>query len=223
MKDKEQIARLPDTDACCRHSDDASVEQLLSMLSPEERARFQAAVEDQDPSQARAHSLLERVSKTQDDYADTKPWWDQARGSRLARGSFIQEAENQSRQASKAETAKIDFNILAVLLAYAYTVRHVGVHSLQDVQDRASDNDEDDMPPLELADGGADKKDVFVEEREALQRIVRENIMQYAPCLAVSGENSRLVLENAEQVSLSFTAAQMSQDVVSEVRPIASK
>lgn len=198
------------------------------MLTPQERGRFEAAVQDDDPSQARAQALFDKLIKEQQ---ITSPWWEKASSDKnnnkpSFNNGFIKEAMRLASQSAKAKTAKIEYNIIAVLLAYAFIVRHCDVHSLQEIHSKKvvdilvkKLDDDDDILPLEPFDRGANDD----EEIEALRDVTKQNLAQFAPFLGISGDASKIVLESIEQVTLSFATAWVHQEAAlatSEVRCI---
>ena len=147
--------RMPDLDHY-------TPEQLFSMLSLSERQRFQAL--RRDPQRAAQVYFQE----SQDDTHDTIPllWWQrgvQARPWLRNSEPFISFANTwrSTFANAKAPVTDLGFNILAVLLAYAFVLRHVECPSLASILSSGptrkaegerpafSSDDEDEPPPLE--------------------------------------------------------------------------
>lgn len=203
------------------------MEQLFSLLSTEERARFRDAIEEQDSGQERARSLFDRLVQQQDPGAAQGPWWKAGHAVDQQDSAFSAAVTSlSSRQAKAAKTARLDYNILAVLLAYTYIVRHLDVRSLKEVKkstDASDDistagNDDDDMPPLEPVDELGERARALDsdEEKSAMQDVVKLLLRQLVPFLDASGDASKTILESVEDVSLWF-AARLSPDAASEV------
>lgn len=198
------------------------------MLSAEERARFEAAVQDEDPSQAKAQALFEKLIKEQQTASIASPWWEETiyyskNDDPLPNKRFIREATKLADQVAKAKVVKIEYNIVAVLLAYAFIVRHCDVRSLNEIlPSKVADHDkviDDGMPPLEPIDREA--KDDVAEEKESIRNVAQEKLAQFAPFLSISGDASKVVLDSIEQVTLSFAAAWVHQEatfIPSQVR-----
>ena len=203
------------------------MEQLFSLLSTEERARFRDAIEEQDPAQSRARSLFDQLVQQQDPGAAQGPWWRAGYAVDQQDSEFSAAVTSLSRrQAKAAKTAKLDYNILAVLLTYAYIVRHLDVRALKDIQkstnvsdgNSAAENDDDDMPPLEPVEqlGEQESAQDSDEEKSAMRDVVKLLLRQLVPFLDASSDASKTILESAEGVSLWF-AARLSPDAASEV------
>ncbi|PWN91928.1 hypothetical protein FA10DRAFT_300486 [Acaromyces ingoldii] len=146
--------------------EEATPEQLLELLSPDERARFEAAINDDDPSQARAKALLDGIAHKEEESVVRGPWWttndtispDQA---------FAQEVGSIQQSLKRhASLPPLEHNIVATLLAYAYLLRHLDLGQLKSVlamdsgqmhepveklkrKEEVPDHEFDDMPGLE--------------------------------------------------------------------------
>jgi hypothetical protein len=193
------------------------------MLSAEEKERFSAAIEDRDPSQGRARSLFEKLmQESLTSNTLTKHWWEaNDTASIIVDASFVSAATNLANQKAIAKAATLEYNVLALLLAYSYIVRHLDVVCLQDLQVNAESgesetDDFDDMPPLESVAteivGDDDHPGTFDRlkggvngsegERAELRHIAKEHIKQMCPFLEVRGEASKTTLKSVEEVSL---------------------
>ncbi|UZJ52864.1 hypothetical protein CBS101457_002184 [Exobasidium rhododendri] len=208
--------------------ENASTDELMSMLSAEEKMRFKAAIEDQDPSQGKARSLFEKLTQQASTSSTLAgPWWTNDRIRSRRDDTFNSAAIKLASQSSIQRAANIEFNLLAVLLAYAYTVRHLDVKCLDDLHEttatgkKGSKEDSDDMPPLEDAVdedhriGAAEATRTTAEgsedEKSELWQIAKRELNHLCPFLNASGEASKTVLTSVEDVSL-WIAGRMDSD-----------
>lgn len=94
--------------------DEASPDQLLALLSPDEKARFEAAIKDDDPTQARAKALLDGLAKGEKTGAGG-PWWNASEGIATDK-AFVRELETLKLSLKGHSSLPfLEFNIVATL------------------------------------------------------------------------------------------------------------
>lgn len=135
--------------------EEASGEELLQLLSPDERARFEAIVNDTSADKERARALLDKLLATSSNdpnngkydndaklhpgtsSQDDLPWWQCSRASNEWIAALDDTASQFDRQVKEmeaslpAKASPLQWNIIAVLLSYAFAIRNLGRPTLQ--------------------------------------------------------------------------------------------
>lgn len=96
--------------------DEATPDQLLALLSHDEKARFEAAIKDEDPTQARAKALLDGIARGEKEGTGASaPWWNTFEGIATDQ-AFVRELEKLAISLKgHASLPFVEFNIVATL------------------------------------------------------------------------------------------------------------
>ncbi|SHO78827.1 Uncharacterized protein MSYG_3175 [Malassezia sympodialis ATCC 42132] len=209
----EIIHRLQTGEGVLSDSDDSDVpgddelrhytpDQLLRLLTRQERASFT--------------DLLSRPAHAAHLYFDQAPaelWWRQGDDARpwAAHAPYTPFLESLDTPRPRSAPADLRFNLLFLLLAYAYVLRHLDVPSLGALgpaasadDDGARDSDSDGAPPpLEpdepLARAAAPPDERAPSEADTARALLCELVPFLAPATAA---DARLRLASADEVGL---------------------
>lgn len=202
--------------------DQATEAQLLAMLSDEERSRFLAVVQDKHPNKDRARALLDKLWRPDQAATLHKPWWEEESETYMRKddNDFLESVEalvKASKSESTRKPAALQYNLLTVLLVYAYLVRYSDRPSLSGLK-RSGPEDRveepfDDMPALEAvpkshsseareSDNKARHESPHDLDEPETKAMIRTKSRTLLPFLSSSGEESRRLLQSASEAGL---------------------